>query len=61
MLLYQILCMHVKKITKSYKSNKFRLYELKWKGKFESPHGSQYILDQIFKIILSISSKNKKQ
>ena len=51
-----------KNTKKSYnnKSNKFKISAPTWNEKFELPDGS-YSVYQIFKIILSISSKSMRQ
>ena len=48
-----------KNIKKSYKNNKYKISAPTWNEKFELPDES--ILYQIFKNILSISSKNMRQ
>ena len=49
-------------IKKSYKNNKFKISAPTWNEEFELPDGSNSVSHyQIFKIILSISSKNMRQ
>ena len=48
-----------KNIKTSYKYIKFKISAPTWNEEFELPDGSYYV--QIFKIILSISSKNMRQ
>ena len=50
---------NIKKIKKSYKNNKFKISAPTWNEEFE--YLMDHILYQIFKTILSISSKNMRQ